>query len=249
VDVEQQRVSFYTSCDVAIGEELCFDYGMSYWMGSEVTPVGDTRNFTLEREVLPPSGPKPATPTGSVQEVDKIMELPEDQARSALLRCLDFYGATRLDEDRMEIPFGLGESARRTEIQPSTVELQLLKDATTACISEAEAIKKANEPRAPLASNELSLVDRWLGSCPRFSTAEHDAVGVAVLLMWAFPKSHEVATALTTERWEALLAMLRADERGEGVSQVLLELEQHSANEKIRELVAVTRMIIHDREG
>ena len=58
------------------------------------------------------------------------------EARAALLRCLEYYGAVRLDEDQMRIPFGIGADAIAREVDPRDVPLELLREAAAACISQ-----------------------------------------------------------------------------------------------------------------
>ena len=96
-----------------------------------------------------------------------------------------------------------------------------------------------------LPAEQVALAGRWLASCPRFASAEHDAVGLAVLLMWSFPECHGVREPLTTERWEALLAALRADEGGAAEVAVQAELEAaHAPSERVRGLLARTRALL-----
>jgi len=33
--LEENRVAFFTSCNISIGEEICFDYGSNFWSGRE----------------------------------------------------------------------------------------------------------------------------------------------------------------------------------------------------------------------
>ena len=58
--------------------------------------------------------------------------------KAALLRCLEFYGATRIDTDEMSVPFGF--KAPQRVIKPSQVELATLEEAATACVTEASAL-------------------------------------------------------------------------------------------------------------
>ena len=37
--LEDDRVAFFTSRDINIGEELCFDYGSNFWIGREDSKV------------------------------------------------------------------------------------------------------------------------------------------------------------------------------------------------------------------
>ena len=148
VDKATSLVNFYASRDIKKGEELCFDYGMAYWAGSGVipSPETDSRNYTRANaeanRVNAPAlkGPKPITPThreeGSLQ---KALELPDaEEVKAALLRCLEFYGATRIDTDEMSVPFGF--KAPQRVIKPSQVELATLEEAATACVTEASAL-------------------------------------------------------------------------------------------------------------
>ena len=227
-------------------------------VGSKVQPVGDTRNFTLSVDTLPPPGPKPLTPT-TLHDLDKVdMSKKPDEARAALLRCLEFYGAVRLDEDLVRVPFGIGADASAREVDPRKAPLELLREAALACVSQAtasgERTQNATTDLAPdlapdggeagLPKEQVSLVTRWLSSCPRFATEEHDAVGVAVLLMWSFPESHGVEHRLSTERWETLLQMLRTDAGGLGAQRVREELHEHATPAQVSSTVAAAAAAI-----
>jgi hypothetical protein len=116
-----------------------FDYGMAYWLGLGITPVGDTRNFTRptpHSRSRQPTGPKPITPTSPVQ-LAEVLALAEGQARPALLRALEYFGAMRLGEGVLRIRFGLGEGTPTRDVDPEKVELGVLHEAAAACIAQA----------------------------------------------------------------------------------------------------------------
>ena len=69
---------------------------MAYWMGC--TPEGDTRNFTRPRMAArSPDAPRPVLPT-STAELEAVLKLSEVEARPALLRTLEYFGGSRIDE-------------------------------------------------------------------------------------------------------------------------------------------------------
>eukprot|EP00966_Prymnesium_polylepis_P023651 544412-Prymnesium_polylepis.1 len=77
--------------------------------GIQPTAASDDRDFSdpIYRETTPPplsllrpppiGTTLPLTPL-SVEELQAALALPEDQSRTALLRCLDYFGATRLEQ-------------------------------------------------------------------------------------------------------------------------------------------------------
>ena len=139
VDVQRQRVDFWLQRDVRAGDQLTFDYGMAYWLGLGITPVGDTRNFTRPTPrsgSRQPTGPKPVTPT-SPEQLAEVLALAEGQARPALLRALEYFGAMRLGERALRIRFGLGEGSPTRDVDPEEVELGVLHEAAAACIAQA----------------------------------------------------------------------------------------------------------------
>jgi hypothetical protein len=139
VDVQRQRVDFWLQRDVRAGDQLMFDYGMAYWLGLGITPVGDTRNFTRptpHSRSRQPTGPKPITPTSPVL-LAEVLALAEGQARPALLRALEYFGAMRLGEGVLRIRFGLGEGTPTRDVDPEKVELGVLHEAAAACIAQA----------------------------------------------------------------------------------------------------------------
>ena len=75
-----------------------------------------------------------------------MLALPEEEAKAGLLRCLEYFGATRLDAHAMRIPFGLGASARTEEIDLRRVSLDTLGEAARACVSQAAALAAEAPP-------------------------------------------------------------------------------------------------------
>lgn len=188
------------------------------------------------------------------------MRLPTSEARAALLRCLEFYGAARLDEARWRIPLGLGEAAHTKEIVASEVPLETLERAAAACISAVQCRPKDEGGAAPnnstgevaLPREQVALAQRFLSNCPPFETRERDAMAVVVLLLWSFPESHEVALPLTTEQWEGLLTRLRQEtddaadcERVQGgvVARMIRELEELVSPARLSTLMAQARLL------
>lgn len=143
----ERRIDFFASRAVLAGEELTFDYGPSYWAISNFKPAPGTDSRTFEvpsiQEWVPkPAGPPPLTATNELADLDRTMALPAGEARSALLRTLEYYGATRLDETRMRVPFGIGEAAKWEELVVAEAPLDELRDAAAACITQASALKR-----------------------------------------------------------------------------------------------------------
>ncbi len=233
VDVERQRIDFWLKRDVRAGEQLMFDYGMAYWLGSGITPLGDTRNFTRHAPRSGgPTGPKPITPTNR-EQLTAVLALAEEHARPSLLRALEYFGGVRLGERAQRIPFGLGEGAPTLDVDPTEVQFEVLHKAAAACIAQAEAM--VEEPASDAVvdtvhrEHEAALATRWLSNSSPFATSEHDAVGVVALWLWSFPDRYRVRQPLSTERWEELLGMLRQDEGGTGAVRVREQLvREHS---------------------
>lgn len=261
VDKAANRVDFYARRDIAVGEELSFDYGVGYWMGSGVVPLGDTRNYTVpKRDLSADNGPLPMTPTTRRADVEATMKLPEAEARAGLLRCLEYYGASRLpcatdEEPRMRIPLTLGADAAYEEVGVANAPLELLRSAAEACITcaaeldaarAAAADAQALEGEGALAEGEVQLARRFQARCPPFATRELNACGLAVLLLWSFPAEHGVTRKMTTEEWEELLAKVRAATvytAGGGVADVLTDLEAYAPRERIDTLVDKTTLL------
>ena len=90
VDTERLRVDFFAIRDVAPGDELSFDYGVSYWL-FRPPPLGDSRNFSdpgyrarapeLSLLYPPPVGTVfPLTPLTAL-ELAAALALPEEESR------------------------------------------------------------------------------------------------------------------------------------------------------------------------
>ena len=173
VDTERLRVDFFAIRDVAPGDELSFDYGVSYWL-FRPPPLGDSRNFSdpgyrarapeLSLLYPPPVGTVfPLTPLTAL-ELAAALALPEEESRvrppppaaarliepadrsalfslpscqkrptsaashppspshpaavaqAALLRCLEYFGARRLDGD---------EAARHREAEGDEADVSV----------------------------------------------------------------------------------------------------------------------------
>jgi hypothetical protein len=144
VDAAARRVDFFAAREIELGEELSFDYGESYWAGSAYPPAAETdsRSFALPRETREPQNPPPLTPTSSSSEIDRTVALPESEARAALLRCLEYFGATRVSgaqgEVRLRIPLGVGATAQTQDIIADMEPIVTLERAARQCIGEAQ---------------------------------------------------------------------------------------------------------------
>ena len=117
-DKEARRIDFYLTRDVAAGEELTIDYGVGYWIALGIVPENDGRNFTRPPKKPMSSwrlaGPPPNVPlTPDALAAAAALESPlhdDREARAALLRTLDFFGATPGD-GRLLVPHGVGADA------------------------------------------------------------------------------------------------------------------------------------------
>ena len=49
IDFEARRVSFYALRDIALGDELTFDYGEEYWLQRGFAPADDDRDYSPAR--------------------------------------------------------------------------------------------------------------------------------------------------------------------------------------------------------
>ena len=106
----------------------------------------------------------PLTPRTPV-ELQAALLLPEVGGRLALLRTLDFFGATRIagpagadgadDDDRLDVPYGVGEGAPRQTLRVDSASLDDLAAAAAACLAEATLNQTAMAEEG--ASGEISL--------------------------------------------------------------------------------------------
>ena len=145
-DKEARRINFYLTRDVAAGEELTIDYGVGYWIALGIVPENDGRNFTR-----PPKKPMsswrlagpppnvPLTPDALAAAVALESPLHDDrEARAALLRALDFFGATRQADGRLLVPHGVGADAPQQLVEAESVPLDQLHHAAARCIAGME---------------------------------------------------------------------------------------------------------------
>ena len=98
VDEAEARIDFFLARDVSCGEELTFDYGEDYWYSRKVPPAPgtDERDFTqrhLASWAAPPPGPRPLTPLNAAEMA--MLPIDANDARAALLRSLEYFGAER----------------------------------------------------------------------------------------------------------------------------------------------------------
>ena len=159
VDEEQLVVDFVAISDVAAGEQLYFDYGISYWL-YRPPPDGDSRNFSDPRyrqrppELAllhpPPVGTVlPLTPLTAL-ELQAALALPEEESRRALLRCLEYFGARRLE--RREAYSSLIREARG----PEAFGVLRSELAAEAAAAERAAIAAKNAGRRAAAPSDVS---------------------------------------------------------------------------------------------
>jgi hypothetical protein len=164
VTVDERRVDFWALRDVAAGEQLTFDYGMAYWRHRDgPLESTDSRDYSdaawrrrdveasrlCNRFPLPVGAEVPLTPVRPI-EVQAALMLPEAQCRPAMLRALEFFGATRAgapaaaptrpahsattasagaraaasdDGSTLTIPFGVKASSLTREVDPNAVSI------------------------------------------------------------------------------------------------------------------------------
>ena len=149
VSVDERRVDFFAASAIAPGSELCFDYGVGYWLGSAASPANgsDSRNFSLAAAAPPLPGPPPLTPR-TADELQAVLRLPPAEARAALLRCLEFFGSVRVSVGEIDIPLRLPPEAdderetgaegppRRARVDPAGCPLATLEAAAANCVDE-----------------------------------------------------------------------------------------------------------------
>jgi len=149
VSVDPPRVDFFAAAAIAPGSELCFDYGVGYWLGSAASPAhgSDSRNFSLAAAAPPLPGPPPLTPRTALQ-LQVALQLPPPEARAALLRCLEFFGSVRVSAGEVDIPLRLPAEANaeretgaektpsRARVDPASCSLTTLEAAASSCVDE-----------------------------------------------------------------------------------------------------------------
>ena len=122
---------------------------MNYWAGSGVTPSPETDSRDYSERVrnaaarVPRPGPAPLTPTTRAEDIDALLALDAPAARAGLLRCLEYYGAMRLSEGSLRIPFGIGADAPSEDVDTAAVPLAKLEAAARACVEQAAAATAA----------------------------------------------------------------------------------------------------------
>lgn len=230
-------VDLYAERDIAAGEELCFDYGVSYWV-LRPHPEGDSRNFSdpgyrqrppeLALLYPPPIGTVlPLTPL-TAPELQAALVLPEVESRCALLRCLEFYGARRLEPTEalrgggadlqiggdqidvaegaggsvewLELRCGVAEGAKRQVVALQTVPYETLQAAALACVVQAVLVPaEQGDPEGGATGSPAAEFTSWLDS----SSDE-----LRLLRAWrgrtpAFASArHDAAAALTYLLWK-----------------------------------------------
>lgn len=106
-DAEKCTAHFTAKRDIPAGEELCFDYGVAYFIFRQITPSPGTESRSLELrqerlEDIEPVTPPPITHE-EIRELMESNESPENK-KSSLLRGMDFYGGvTWMEGDQVEL--------------------------------------------------------------------------------------------------------------------------------------------------
>eukprot|EP00965_Chrysotila_dentata_P063098 2090675-Pleurochrysis_carterae.AAC.2 len=137
IDKVNKRVDFHAACDIAVGDELTFDYGVGYWVASRKQPAPGTDSRSFD---LPIAGShqiqrlaNKTTPL-TLQDVGESDSLPPSERCATLLRALDFFGSGRLPSGEVEIPLGLHDTAARLAVRPDSVDPIVLRNALVQCI-------------------------------------------------------------------------------------------------------------------
>jgi hypothetical protein len=109
-DEDTQTAHFTAARAIDIGEELCFDYGVAYFIFRQITPAPGTESRSLEipREKLGDVPTEPlVSPPRDPAEIQKLLESDDtiENKKSALMRGLDFYGGVvwMETEDQVEL--------------------------------------------------------------------------------------------------------------------------------------------------
>lgn len=132
---EQNQCAYFTAArDIGVGEELCFDYGVAYFIFRGITPAEGTESRSLElpRESLEEAqAHESSAPPRTSQEVSDVIdcsEMDEDTKRATLMRSLDFYaGLVWMEkEDQVEIPVSL--DGQRQVLVYSDITLNYLSE-------------------------------------------------------------------------------------------------------------------------
>ena len=248
VDAPNRRVSFFAVRDISVGEEMCFDYGPSYWLRREGAPEADLRNFSdpiyhsfppsLSLLYPPPVGSiLPLTPL-TVEELLAALALPEEASRAALLRCLEYFGSRRIEprsnteraDELWELRCGVSAGARVEELPRAAMSHGLLQEAAAACVVQAivdvaDATGEASNAfteRLERMSDELGLIRRWRARLPPPASARHEAVSTAAYLAWKNPGGNGVRAEapISREECEEICALLQGDAaQGDGAPE------------------------------
>jgi len=106
---EADRTAHFTAArDILPEEELCFDYGISYFIFRNIVPAPETESRSLElptetmEEALRAQSESSNTIPKSPQEIQQVVEdeqLDLDTKKAALMRSLDFYAGVDWQED------------------------------------------------------------------------------------------------------------------------------------------------------
>ena len=119
-DAEKRAAHFTAARDIQVGEELCFDYGVAYFIFRQITPAPGTESRSLDlakesadkNQNIPLPSPPPRTP----QEIQNLLESDEtdETKQSMLMRGLDFYGGVSWGEidDQVELLVSLDGTKR-----------------------------------------------------------------------------------------------------------------------------------------
>ena len=248
-NVESRTIDFFALRDISAGEELTFDYGPKYWI-FRGQPTGDSRNFSdpIYRERPPELSIRYPPPVGTrlplmpltIAELKAALALPTDEARTALLRCLEFFGATRTAAGGLRARIGVGPDAEERVLdsgaQADVLELQRV---ALACLTQAvdasgAAQRDVGEWMDSMEA-ELQLIRRWRDRVPRLASTRHDAASIAAFLLWKNPNGHGVTQPLSREECNDLVYRLETSE--DSLAEVLDALGQHAPRAHVTELV------------
>ncbi|KAL1515911.1 hypothetical protein AB1Y20_002525 [Prymnesium parvum] len=222
-----RAIHFYASRDICPGEELTFDYGMSYWLWRDKpSPHSDSRWSRLE-------GPMTAA------KFQAMLARSEEESCRALRRYLSHCGGFERSGGR-DRPL---EASAHAELQAAAAECfarSLARADSSGALSEAFLAWVAS------ADAELRLIRRWRGGMAPFPSARREAVALTIYLLWRCPKAHHVHLPLQADVCRRMVARLQRGDDPSDLSAVWAVLEKHAPTAHTRKLSAMLQSWIEE---
>jgi len=219
VSNEGKTVQFVASRDIHPGEELTFDYGMSYWLWrSGPTPESDSRSPGIS-ELMTPLG------------FQRLLALPEDECRKGLQQFLysagsEFSIETLRHASVSELQAAAARYYARHALDPA--------DPTGASSSAFLAWVAGSD-------EELQQIRQFRTGVAPFPTTERGVVALAVYLLHRAPERHHVGDPLHIDECGEHIALLRDKDNDSACAEVLTALSKHAPAEHIHHLAALLR--------